>query len=63
MLMDHHSKTPTAITTSEGTLFAQKSGKYKKGNKDEEKKSDANKDPKDYNKEYWKDKECYKCVT
>ncbi len=45
--MDHYSKTPTAITTSEETLFAQKSEKNKKGNKDEEKKSDANKDPKD----------------
>ncbi len=29
MLMDHYSKTPTAITTSEGTAFAQ-SGKKKK---------------------------------
>ena len=27
MLMDHYSKTPTAITTSEGLSFAQKSGK------------------------------------
>ena len=57
--MDHYSKTPTAITTSEGTLLAQKSEKNKIGNKDEEKKSDANKEPKDYDKVYWKDKECY----
>ena len=35
MLMDHYSKTPTAITTSEGMSFAQKSGRNKKGNKDE----------------------------
>jgi hypothetical protein len=50
MLMDHYSKTPTAITTFEGTSFAQRSGRNKKGNKDEEKKSNANKDPKDYDK-------------
>jgi len=60
MLMDHYSKTPPAITT-EGTSFAQKGGRNKKGNKDEEKKSNANKDPKDYDKVYWKYKECYKC--
>jgi hypothetical protein len=61
MLMDHYSKTPTAITTSEVTLFAQSGKNKKKGNKDEEKKSNANKDPKDFDKVYWKDKKCYKC--
>ena len=61
MLMDHCSKTPTAITTSEGTFFAQKGGRNKKGNKDQEKKSNANKDQKDFDKVYWKDKKCYKC--
>jgi hypothetical protein len=35
MLMDHYSKTPTAITTSEGTAFAQSGKKKKKvGNKE-----------------------------
>ena len=61
MLMDHYSKTPTAITTSEGTLFSQMGGRNRKGNKDEEKKYNANKDPKDFDKVYWKDKKCYKC--
>ena len=61
MLMDHYSKTPTAITTSKGTAFAQSGKKNnKKGNKDKEK-SDTAKDPKEYNKEKWKDKECYRC--
>jgi hypothetical protein len=34
MLMDHYSKTPTAITTSEGTAFVQSGKKKKKGDKD-----------------------------
>jgi hypothetical protein len=63
MLMDHYSKTPTAITTSEGTAFAQsgnKNNNNKKGDKDKEK-SDTAKDPKAYDKEKWKDKECLRC--
>jgi hypothetical protein len=60
MLMDHYSKTPTAITTSEGTAFAQ-SGKKKKKGGNKEKKPEAAKDPKDFDKEWWKDKECYRC--
>jgi hypothetical protein len=60
MLMDHYSKTPTAITISEGTAFAQ-SGKKKKKVGDKEKKPKAAKDPKDFDKEWWKDKECYRC--
>ncbi len=36
MLMDHYSKTPPAVTTSEGTAFAQ-SGKKKKKGGDKEK--------------------------
>ena len=50
MLMDHLFKTPTAITSSEGTLFAQKSQRNKKVNKDKEKRSNADKDLKDYDK-------------
>jgi hypothetical protein len=47
MLMDYYSKTPTAITTLEGTAFAQRGKKKKKvGNK--EKKPEAAKDPKDF---------------
>ena len=61
MLMDHYSKTPTVITTSKGTAFAQSGSKKKKGGNKDKAKSDAPKDPKDYNKEWWKDKECYRC--
>ncbi len=60
MLMDHYSKTSTAVTTSEGTAFVQSGRKTKKGDKDEVK-SKAAKDPKDYDREWWKDKECYRC--
>ncbi len=60
MLMDHYSKTPTAITTLEGTAFAQ-SGKKKKKVGDKEKELEAAKDPKDFDKKWWKDKECYRC--
>jgi hypothetical protein len=60
MLMDHYSKTPTAVTTLEGTMFAQ-IGKKKKKVGDKEKKPKATKDPKDFDKEWWKDKECYRC--
>jgi hypothetical protein len=62
MLMDHYSKAPTAITNSEGTAFAQNGGKTKKGKGDKDKaKSDTPKDPKDFDKEWWKDIECYRC--
>jgi hypothetical protein len=60
MLMDHYSKAPTAITTSEGTAFAHNGGKKKKSDKDKAK-SDTPKDLKDFDKEWWKDKECYRC--
>jgi len=60
MLMNLYSKAPTAITASEGTAFVQKGGKKKKGDKDEAK-SDTPKYLKDFNKEWWKDKECYRC--
>jgi hypothetical protein len=51
MLMDHYSKTSTAITTSEGTAFAQ-SGKKKKKVGNKGKKLKAAKDPKDFDKEW-----------
>ncbi len=51
MLMDHYSKIPTAITTSEGTAFAQSDKKKKKGG-NKEKKPEAAKDPKDFDKEW-----------
>ncbi len=58
MLMDHYSKAPTAITNSEGTAFAQNGDKKKKkGDKKDKAKSDTPKDPKDFDKEWWKDKE------
>jgi hypothetical protein len=59
MLMDHYSKTPTAISTLEGAAFAQ-SGKKKKKVGNKEKKPEAAKDPKDFDKEWWKDKEYYR---
>ena len=59
-MMDHYSKAPTAITHSEGTAFAQ-SGKNKKGDKEKAKSEGKDKDPKEYDKDYWKDKECYRC--
>ncbi len=55
MLMDHYSKTPTAITTTEGTAFAQSDKKKKKKGGNKEKKPEAPKDPKDFDKEWWKD--------
>lgn len=60
MLMDHYTKMPTVVTPSEGTAFAQKGTNNKKGKKDNNK-SDTPKDPKDYDKEYWKDRQCYRC--
>ncbi len=47
VLMDHYSKTPTAITTLEGTAFAQ-SGKKKKKGGNKEKEPEATKDPKEF---------------
>jgi hypothetical protein len=60
MLMDHYSKIPSAITTLEGTAFAQ-SGKEKKKVGNKEKKPEVAKDPKDFDQEWWKDKEYYRC--
>ncbi len=51
MLMDHYSKTPTAITTLEGMAFTQSDMRKKKGG-DKAKKSEAPKDPKDFDKEW-----------
>ena len=59
MMMDHYSKSPTVVTVSEGTSFAQTGNKKKKGDKDKPKTTD--KDPKEFDKAYWKDKECYRC--
>jgi len=62
MWMDHYSNAPTAITNSEGTAFAQNGGKTKKGKGDKDKaKSHTPKDPKNFDTEWWKDKECYRC--
>ena len=52
-LLDKYSKTITATAVqSEGTSFAQNGGKDKKKGK-------GNSD--DYDKKYWKDKQCYNC--
>ena len=52
-LLDKYSKTVVPKTTpSEGTSFVQKGGKGKAAEKDKQK---------PFDKEYWKDKECYNC--
>ncbi len=59
LLLNKYTKKPTMITQSEGTSFAQK-GSAKKADK----KSDGDKDEKktaEYNKEYFKDKMCFRC--
>jgi hypothetical protein len=55
--LDKYSKKPTAVTQSEGTAFAQKENK-----KGKSKKADAA-DPKkvEYDKEFYRDKECFHC--
>ena len=61
LLLDKYTKKPTVITQSEGTAFAQKAGKAKKGS---DKKSDEDKNEKkatEYDKEYFKDKMCFRC--
>jgi hypothetical protein len=61
MLMDHYSKTLTAVTTSKGMAFVQSGKKKKKDGDKDAVKSKAAKNPKDYDREWWKDKECYRC--
>jgi hypothetical protein len=59
-LLDKYSKTVVArVTHSEGTSFAQKSGRGvgNRGSNDNGKGHDSS----TYDKKYWKDKECYKC--
>jgi hypothetical protein len=59
-LLDKYSKTITPRTgQSKGASFAQKGAKGK-GNKAG--KGSGGKSNKPYDKEYWKDKECYKCA-
>jgi hypothetical protein len=57
LLLDKYSKKPMAMTQSEGTAFAQKEAKKSKS-----KKVDSA-DPKkvEFDKEFYKDKECYRC--
>jgi hypothetical protein len=57
LLLDKYSKKPTAVTQSEGTAFAQKENKKKKS-----KKAEAA-DPKKvgYDKEFYRDKKCFRC--
>jgi uncharacterized protein YodC (DUF2158 family) len=58
-LLDKYSKTIVPKTTqSEGTSFAQKGGRGN-GNKGNASKGNATKKP--FDKEFWKDKECYNC--
>jgi hypothetical protein len=67
LLLDRYSKDkPTAAVQSEGTSFAQsgkkgksKDGKDKKDSKDKDNKDDDDKPKKEFNKEFYKDKECH----
>jgi len=54
LLLDKYSKKPTVVAASEGTAFAQK------GKKGEAKKDATNKKV-DFDKEFYKDKECFRC--
>jgi hypothetical protein len=57
LLMDKYSKSPTVVTSSEGTSFAQK------GKKGSEKKKSNDKNPKkvDFDVDFYKDRECFRC--
>jgi hypothetical protein len=58
-LLDKYTKTVVPKTTqSEGTLFAQKGGRGD-GNKGNAGRGNGATAKKPFNKEYWKDKECY----
>ena len=60
LFLDRYSKSTTGNGGSHGTAFAQKGGKSKKG--DEKKKGEKPKgEKKDFDKEYFKDKPCFKC--
>jgi hypothetical protein len=59
-LLDKYSKTVVArVTHSEGTSFAQKSGRG--GGNRSINGNEKGHDSSTYDKKYWKDKECYKC--
>lgn len=56
-MLDKYSKTPTVVTQSDGTVFAQKGkegGAKKKSGDDNPKKVE-------FDKEFYKDKECFRC--
>ena len=56
LLLDKYSKKPTVVATSEGTAFAQK------GKKGDAQKKSGNDDAKfEFDKEFYKDKECFRC--
>jgi hypothetical protein len=60
LFLDRYSKSATGNSGSHGTAFAQKGGRSKKGNG--KKMPDKSKgEKKDFDKEYYKDKPCFKC--
>jgi hypothetical protein len=61
LFLDRYSKSAPTDSGSHGTAFAQKGGRPKKG--EEKKRSSGGKQEKkkDYDKEYFKDKPCFKC--
>lgn len=62
MLLDRYSREVAPTTPSEGTAFAQKGKKNKKSdNKGAESSNGMGKKGEQYDKEYYKDKECFKC--
>jgi hypothetical protein len=60
LFLDRYSKSSPADGGSHGTAFAQKGGKPKKGG-DKSLSDKPAKDKKDFDKEYFKDKPCFKC--
>jgi hypothetical protein len=60
LFLDRYSKSSPADGSSQGTEFAQKGGKPKKGG-DKSSSEKATKGKKDFEKEFFKDKPCFKC--
>jgi hypothetical protein len=58
LLLDKYSKKPAVVNHSEGTAFAQ--GGTKK--KTKENKNDTNPKNVKYDKEFYKDKDCFRCA-
>jgi hypothetical protein len=60
LFLDRYSKSATGKSGSHGTAFAQKGGRSKKGD-GKKTPNKAKGEKKDFDKEYYKDKPCFKC--